>query len=71
MNEQQYRQHALSKCYALQAKHGINLTKADVGKVFVIRPGDSVGKLVTQKEFCNIPVAEIETWDTVSELDLQ
>ncbi len=71
MNEQQYRQHALGKRFALQAKHEISLTKADIGKVFVVLLGDSAGKLVTSEDFCNIPVAQIKTWDTVSELDLQ
>lgn len=71
MAEQMHRQHALGKCFTLQAKHGINLTKADVGKVFVVLLGDSAGKLVTHEEFRNIPVTQIRTWDTVSELDLQ
>ncbi len=48
----------------------IKITRADVGKVFLLRKGKDAGEIMSREAFLAIPVISIQAWVVVSEFDV-
>lgn len=48
-----------------------NLTKEDVGKVFVVNPQKTSARVMSHEEFLKLKLDEIGEWEIVAEFDIR
>jgi hypothetical protein len=49
---------------------GVQITKADLHKFFVVNADKSAGRLMTREELCALPISEIGEWYEIGEFDV-
>ena len=49
---------------------GVQITKDDLRKFFVVNADKSAGRLMTCEELCALPISEIGEWYEIGEFDV-
>ena len=48
----------------------MEVTQADVGKIFVLSPDETSGKIMTREAFLSLPLSQMKGWYEIDEFDI-
>lgn len=68
--EDMHKRDALRAKTSCPLMKGFKITGDDVGKIFVVTPEKTGGKIVTRQKFLEMDIEDIGEWDEITEFDI-